>query len=145
MAFQDTNELPTSFEGWKIAHYYELNKPLYHLQVEIGQGAFGTVYRAVDLRTNGSIRKAPIFRAIKVMKNFGITLHEREALGAEERLHAKVQHHDNIMSVLDVVEFGNYKFFVYEMMDIDLFDLIAEGKLFYRNDDVVKKVISGVS
>lgn len=141
----DTNSIPLTFEGCKIAHSYAPHKPLFRLENEIGHGAFGAVYRALDLPAFNRSPKQPVYRAVKVMKNFGIRLHERDALAAEERLHAKVQEHPNILSVFDVVEFGNYKFFIYEMMDTDLFDVISGGKVFYLNDQAVRRVILGVS
>lgn len=66
----------------------------YYLDKRIGGGAFGHVYRAIDLEDPSP---NPSFCAIKCMVNTGLTMHERDSLEREITLHEQVGSHPNIL------------------------------------------------
>lgn len=72
--------------------------------------------------------KRPQYRAIRAMYNPGRRPEDRIRHDEQERLHQKVQAHPNILSLFDVftgLRNEDYKFFVFEMMDARLFDIIS--------------------
>ena len=80
----------------------------YRIEVEIGQGGMGTVYRGYD-----NVLKRDV--AIKVLSESGLSSKVRERLLNEARLSAKLNH-PNIVSVHDAGEADGIPFIVMELV-----------------------------
>ena len=98
----------------------------------IGQGSFGTVFRARDLENPGSS-----LLAVKIIpKDYEIKLYRRELV-----LHSIVEAHPNVASIRKAI---SDKYFLYLVLDYcpggDLWRAIKEKKVFWKNDALLRSV-----
>lgn len=101
----------------------------------IGRGAYGIVYRAVDLQSNP---QQPRFYAVKcqvLSAQPRMKVHQLR----EVRLHQQATGHPGVASLRNVVYSGNYIFLVMSFCpDGDLFSMLTERNPFPGNDLLVK-------
>lgn len=112
----------------------------YKLLQVLGTGAYGVVYHANDLKTASSAG-SPVQVAIKILDKRHFTDATAERVRREVVLHHLVNEHPNVVSMRRTFEDS---LFVYIVLDYcpggDLFTRIADDKMFFRNDDLVKSV-----
>lgn len=95
------------------------------IEVILGAGSFGVVYRAVDTRSGA-------YYAVKRVEKNGFTAREIE-------LHKRVSFHPNILTFHREIDAGRYVFFVYDLCDGDLHSVIRR-LTFFRDDELIKSV-----
>jgi serine/threonine protein kinase len=109
------------------------------LQV-LGTGAYGVVYRAIDLKTASSAG-SPAEVAIKILDKRCFNDAAAQRVRREVVLHHVVSEHPNIVTMHHAFE---DVMFVYIVLDYcpggDLFARISDDKVFFRNDDLTKSV-----
>ncbi|KAI0088829.1 kinase-like domain-containing protein [Irpex rosettiformis] len=112
----------------------------YKLLQVLGTGAYGVVYRAIDLKTASSAG-SPVQVAIKILDKRCFNDAAAERARREVVLHHFVSEHPNVVTMQHAFEDA---MFVYIVMDYcpggDLFSRIADDKMFFRNDDLTKSV-----
>ncbi|KAH6915339.1 kinase-like domain-containing protein, partial [Coprinopsis sp. MPI-PUGE-AT-0042] len=95
----------------------------YHLQDKLGSGAYGKVYRALDLL----YKPKPVYCAVKVLHCHPPGSKREKTQLREIVLQAKVSGHPNIVSLLDFFTNPLYLFVVLELCaGGDLFSAITE-------------------
>lgn len=114
----------------------------YKLFKVLGTGAYGVVYRAIDLKAASSAGSpAQPEVAIKILDKRCFSDTAAERVRREVVLHHIVSEHPNIVTMRRAFE---DTMFVYIVMDYcpggDLFSRIADDKMFFRNDDLTKSV-----
>ena len=118
----------------------------YKLVSVLGAGAYGVVYRALDLSSAGS----PVERAVKILDKRNLSDAAARRVRREIVLHHVVSEHPNVVTMHLAFEDA---MFVYLVLDYcpggDLFARIADDKCFFRNDELSKavflKILDGVA
>lgn len=95
------------------------------IEVILGAGSFGVVYRAVDTRSGA-------YYAVKRVEKTHFTTREIE-------LHKRVSFHPNILTFHRKIDAGRYIFFVYDLCAGDL-DSVIRKLTFFRDDELIKSV-----
>ncbi|KAJ3532504.1 hypothetical protein NM688_g7410 [Phlebia brevispora] len=117
-----------------------VNNGQYQLTQLLGSGAYGVVYRAVDM-SSPSTSSSTSQLAIKVLRKASMSKRTKMHVRREIALHRLMSGHPNVVGMHHAFEDGDY---VYITLDYcpggDLFGKICEEKIYYRNDDLVKKV-----
>ncbi|KAF9097546.1 hypothetical protein BGX27_000947, partial [Mortierella sp. AM989] len=109
------------------------------LQDIIGVGAYGSVYRALDIYS-GQIR------AVKCLSNSGLNSRQRDFQLVEAKLHASVSGHPNIATLHKVIEDDDYLYMVLDYGDEgDLFSAITERGGFVGNDMAIKSIFGQIA
>lgn len=86
----------------------------------LGSGAYGVVYKAVDIHSG-------TYYAVKALTKLGLDSRQRAFQQREVRLHSEVSSHPNIVSVLDILESSDCTFVILEYCPAgDLFSNITE-------------------
>ena len=101
-----------------------------NLRVEsiLGEGAYGIVYRALDIRTG-------VYYAVKcIEKKSSEDYHTRE-----ERLHARVSSHPHVLTFHREFQEDQFIFYVYDLCAGDLHSVIKKAT-FFREDELIKRV-----
>ncbi|KAI0937596.1 hypothetical protein AcV7_003589 [Taiwanofungus camphoratus] len=114
----------------------------YELVELLGAGAYGVVYRAIDHQApSSSSNTTPVQRAVKIIRKAGPLKSDTTRQRREISLHRHVSKHRNVVTLHDAFEDST---FYYLVMDYcpggDLFGYICESGMFYRNDELVRKV-----
>ncbi|KAI0341473.1 Pkinase-domain-containing protein [Trametopsis cervina] len=125
-----------------------LNCGQYKLLQVLGTGAYGVVYRALDLKTASSAG-SPVEVAIKILDKRTFDDAAAQRVRREVVLHHVVAEHPNVVTMHHAFEDA---MFVYIVLDYcpggDLFARISDDKVFFRNDDLTKsvflKILDGV-
>lgn len=117
-----------------------LDNGRYKLDKVLGTGAYGVVYRALDL-TTASSAGSPVERAIKILDKRNLSSTASKRVRREIVLHHVVSEHPNVVTMHHAFEDA---MFVYLVLDYcpggDLFARIADDKTFFRNDELTKSV-----
>ncbi|THH11566.1 hypothetical protein EW146_g8001 [Bondarzewia mesenterica] len=103
---------------------------------QIGRGAFGVVYHAVDTTKTSN----PKEYAVKCLKKFELGSKEQQMQAYELSLHQRVSDHPGVVTVHRVID--EHKDFFFVVMDLwhgDLFTTIRNHTIFYRKDELVKQ------
>ncbi|KAJ4724336.1 Kinase-like protein [Melia azedarach] len=100
----------------------------YTLIKEIGDGAYGKVWRAVNKQSGEAV-------AIKVLKDGCTSLEECLNL-REVKCLRKLNNHSNIVKLKELVNQNNVLYFVFEYMDCDLHQLMHDRKHFFSEAEV---------
>ncbi|THG95786.1 hypothetical protein EW026_g5929 [Hermanssonia centrifuga] len=118
-----------------------VNDGQYQLTKMLGSGAFGVVYQATQLATASSSSKSFKQFAIKVLKKASMSSRDALHVRREVTLHRIMSDHPNVVTMHHAFEDDDY---VYVVLDYcrggDLFGKICEEKVYFRNDELVKKV-----
>ncbi|KAI0795440.1 kinase-like domain-containing protein [Abortiporus biennis] len=113
----------------------------YQLVDVLGEGAYGVVYRAVDLKPLGSSSSTPSQYAVKILFKAAPGTREGQAQAREIITHKIASDHPNVLTLHDVLEDD---WFIYLVLDYcpggDLFTAVVERLTYARNDYLVKKV-----
>ncbi len=100
----------------------------------LGFGAYGVVYRAIDVAAaqSGKIRQY----AVKCMQKAGLDTRQRQFQRREIALHQLASAHKNVVTMRRVVEEGDFIFVVLDYCeDGDLFGMITEKqRVCLKND-----------
>ncbi|KAJ9619120.1 uncharacterized protein PV06_02281 [Exophiala oligosperma] len=98
----------------------------------LGVGAYGVVYRAVDILTN-------IPYAVKALPKSGLDARQRRFQRREIALHHQASQHPNVVSLLRILDSPDCTFVVIEFCpEGDLFSNITEHGHFVGDDQLVK-------
>lgn len=102
---------------------------------EIGRGAYGVVFLAIDSKYG-----APVYRAVKCLKR----VHDERQRHFQRReiaLHRLASSHSSIVAMDRLIEEGN---FTYVVMDFgeggDLFSMITERQRYVGDDELIRSV-----
>ncbi|KII95082.1 hypothetical protein PLICRDRAFT_96832 [Plicaturopsis crispa FD-325 SS-3] len=105
----------------------------------LGSGAYGVVYRAVDL---DSPKHKRTFYAVKCLLKSDLIARERKSDTREIDFHRMVSSHKNVVTVHKVVEDHE---FVYVVLDYcpggDLFSAITENHVYHGNVELVRTAV----
>ncbi|MCJ1361015.1 hypothetical protein MMC16_000111 [Acarospora aff. strigata] len=100
----------------------------------LGVGAYGVVYRAIDIHTN-------IFYAVKALNKAGLDPRQRKFQQREIQLHHQASHHPNVVSLVKIMDSVDTTFVVIEFCpDGDLFSNITERGHYVGNDYLARRV-----
>lgn len=117
-----------------------LDNGRYHLTRLLGKGAFGAVYRAVDLQASATNDPSP-HRAIKILRKRGASPARARTITREFQLHRSMASHPNIVTLHRAFE---DKEFVYLVLDYceggTLFHQICNEGVYWRDDELLRKV-----
>ncbi|EGO02182.1 hypothetical protein SERLA73DRAFT_177988 [Serpula lacrymans var. lacrymans S7.3] len=109
----------------------------YQLIEELGTGAYGSVYRALDVNSDPN---DPSFYAIKCLSKEDLTPEQVAYQAREIAIHKMVSGLPHVLTLHEVVEEELYLYFVLELcMGGDLFNAITVHRAYYRNNALVKK------
>ena len=118
-----------------------VNNGQYQLTQVLGSGAYGVVYRAVELRSASSSKASAKQLAIKVLCKEAMTKRTRIHVRREVSLHSMMSDHPNIVTMHHAFEDRDY---VYIVLDYcpggDLFGKISEERDYFRKDELLKKL-----
>ncbi|KAG0244966.1 hypothetical protein BGX31_008317 [Mortierella sp. GBA43] len=116
-----------------------IGKGSFVLQDILGVGAYGSVHRALDVRSGQK-------RAVKCLCNLGLSSRQRAFQNQEADLHAMVSGHPNIVTLHEVIEDDDCLFMVLDCGDEgDLFSTITERGGFVGNDAAIKSVFAQIA
>lgn len=100
----------------------------------LGVGAYGVVYKAVDIKTG-----APY--AVKALNKVGLEPRQRSFQQREIQLHHQVSQHPNVVSMLKILDFPECTFVVLEFCpEGDLFSKITEEERYLGDDALARSV-----
>ena len=100
----------------------------------IGVGAYGVVYTAIDVNTH-------VPYAVKALNKIGLDVRARRFQQREIQLHHEASLHNNIVSLVKIMESEDCTFVVLEYCpEGDLFSNITEGGLYPGNDAMARRV-----
>ncbi|KAI9673160.1 MAG: hypothetical protein M1817_003022 [Caeruleum heppii] len=100
----------------------------------LGVGAYGTVYTALDLRTN-------VPYAVKALNKVGLDPRQRKFQQREIELHHHASHHPNVVSLVKILDAVDCTFVVIEFCpEGDLFSNITERGHYIGNDGLAKQI-----
>jgi serine/threonine protein kinase len=112
-----------------------------HLQLleVVGNGAFGTVYRALDV---GSLElEQPIYYAVKVQYKSPRMSAQAALNNREFTTHLAVSDHPNVLSVYDIICDDKFIYVVLAWCPGgDLFSAIMERHLYHKDVELVRSV-----
>jgi serine/threonine protein kinase len=123
-----------------------INNGQYQLVRMLGSGTYGVVYGAHDIATVTSPypfspKTSPRRYAIKVLRKESLSSSAAMRVRREVAAHRRMSDHPNVVSMHDAFEDRDY---VYIVLDYcpggDLFGKIADEKLYFRKDELVKSV-----
>lgn len=118
---------PEDRVGQLLAHRLKLTSVL-------GVGAYGVVYNAVDI-----ITYTPY--AVKALPTAGLDQRQRRFQQREISLHYKASRHENIVSLVEILEAPDCTYVVMEYCpEGDLFANITERRRYVGNDYMAKRV-----
>ncbi|KAF9346207.1 hypothetical protein BGX26_002302 [Mortierella sp. AD094] len=108
-------------------------------QEMLGVGAYGSVYRALDIQSGET-------RAVKCLSNSGLNSRQRAFQFNEVELHALVSSHPNIATLHRVIEEDDCLYMVLDCGDDgDLFYAITERGGFVGNDVAIKSIFGQIA
>lgn len=90
-----------------------LDNGRYHIIRFLGSGAYGAVYRAVDLQASATSDPSP-HRAIKILRKKGITKTQARNITREFQLHKAMSNHPNVVTLHRAFEDTEYVYLVLE-------------------------------
>ena len=112
----------------------------YLLTKHIASGACGSVYHAVN---TASVEQPPSF-AVKVICRRQRSRRRLARVRREIELHRKVCSHPNIVTLHRIYEDADFIYVFLDFKSFDLFTIIAEKKLYWRNDGILKEAFCGL-
>ncbi|KAJ9620457.1 Serine/threonine protein kinase [Taxawa tesnikishii (nom. ined.)] len=99
----------------------------------LGVGAYGVVYKAVDVHTG-------IQYAVKALNKIGLEPRQRSFQQREIQLHHQVSQHPNVVSLIKILESPECTFVIMEFCpEGDLFSKITEQGFYVGNDALAKQ------
>lgn len=99
----------------------------------LGVGAYGVVYKAVDVNTN-------IQYAVKALNKIGLEPRQRSFQQREIQLHHQVSQHPNVVSMVKILDAPDCTYVILEFCpEGDLFSKITEGGYYVGNDAMVRR------
>ncbi len=108
---------------------------------ELGEGAYGVVYRGVDASSTKSESGEPRQFAVKILEKADPRSHRWIFQQREVAAHQSVSDHPNIVKLYEVHECQH---FVYIMLEYcpgrDLYYALVDRHLYYHKDELVKSV-----
>lgn len=112
----------------------------YHIIRFLGSGAYGAVYRAVDLKASATNDPSP-HRAIKILRKTRLTKSQAQAVQREVRLHYSMAAHPNVVTMHRVFEDHEHVYIVLEYCHGGtLFNKICRDGVYWKNDELLRKV-----
>ncbi|KAG0067435.1 hypothetical protein BGZ89_006086 [Linnemannia elongata] len=113
--------------------------PPHFLQDLLGIGAYGSIYRAIDTRTNQ-------IYAVKSQSTAGLNSRQRAFQAHEARLHGTISGHPNIVTLHRVLEEDGHLHMVLDCgMEGDLFFAITERGGIVGNDQAIKSIFAQIT
>ncbi|KAF9931022.1 hypothetical protein FBU30_010938 [Linnemannia zychae] len=126
--FVPTTQLPFAIDNGRLV-----------LQDMIGVGAYGSVYRAIDVQTRQ-------LYAVKSLNMVGLDSRLRAFQNHEAQLHALVSDHPNIATLHKVVEENDCLYMVLDCgMEGDLFYMITERGGYVGNTIAIKAIFNQIA
>ncbi|KAF9403397.1 hypothetical protein BGZ94_004626, partial [Podila epigama] len=109
------------------------------LQDMLGVGAYGSVYRALDVSSGQ-------YRAVKCLSRVGLDARQRAFQDHEAHLHSLVSGHPNIVTLHKVIEEGDSMYMVLDCgHEGDLFYTITERGGYVGNDQAIKAIFAQIA
>jgi len=106
----------------------------------LGYGAYGVVYRAVDVSSGYRSSRSRQY-AVKCLNTSGLDARQRQFQRRELALHQLASEHPNVVAMHRIVEEGDL---IYVIMDYcedgDLFGMITERQRYIGDDQLIKRV-----
>lgn len=100
----------------------------------LGVGAYGVVYRAVDINTG-------VQYAVKALNKIGLEPRQKSFQQREISLHHQVSQHPNVVSMVKILDSPDCTFVILEYCpEGDLFSKITEQGCYVGNDALAKRV-----
>lgn len=112
----------------------------FQIEEVLGEGAYGTVYRACD------VRNRDLKYAVKTLRH-GVDSRQKSFQDLEIELQsaASASGHQNIVRIIDVAEDSEFRYVVLEYCpEGDLFSNITEGNVYVGNEFLIKDVFSQI-
>src|SRR6266702_1715601 len=97
------------------------------IEVILGAGSFGVVYRVVDTKTG-------VQYAVKRVKKEGNEYYQTR----ERQIHAHVSSHPHVLTFHREIHKGRYAFYVYDLCAGDLHSVVKRVA-FFREDELIKR------
>ncbi|KAF7296900.1 Protein kinase domain-containing protein [Mycena indigotica] len=107
----------------------------------LGTGAFGKVYKAIDL---DSPADCPTFYAVKCLRLQPVGSHQRQQQEQEIRYHLAVAEDPRVVSLHRYFTSGEYLFVVLDYAETDVLEVLANEKVFHRRPDRVKEAFGEI-
>ncbi|KAH9016888.1 kinase-like domain-containing protein [Lactarius hengduanensis] len=98
------------------------------IETILGAGAFGVVYRAIDIQTGAQY-------AVKRVEKEGNEYYQTR----ERQLHSRVSSHPHVLTFHREIYEGRYAFYVYDLCAGDLYSVMKKV-VFFREDELIKRV-----
>ncbi|PSK44252.1 hypothetical protein B9Z65_232 [Elsinoe australis] len=106
----------------------------YQLTDVLGVGAYGVVYKAIDIH-NG------VYYAVKALNKVGLEPRQQSFQQREIQLHYQVSQHQNIVSMENILDSSDCTYVVMEYCpEGDLFAKITEEERYIGNDELARSV-----
>lgn len=100
----------------------------------LGIGAYGVVYKAVDINTHAQY-------AVKALSKAGLEPRQRSFQEREIQLHHQVSQHPNVVSMVKILDSFDCTYVILEFCpEGDLFSKITEQGCYVGNDVLIKSV-----
>ena len=107
----------------------------YQVEVLLGSGTYGAVYKARDLR-----EPVPTYRAIKIMRLAGREPRELKIISREIELHGAISNHPGVVTMYEAFQNDEYVFVVLELCSGgNLFKYICDDSSFACDEERLRR------
>ncbi|CAI5490180.1 unnamed protein product [Closterium sp. Naga37s-1] len=120
-------DLPVLFRAVVIGQQVETGGKTYKVMKQLGDGTYGTVWKALNLHTNEIV-------AVKKMKRKFYSWDECMSLREVKSL--RKLNHPNIVRLKEVIRENNELFFIFEFMECNLYHLMKDRETYFQESTI---------